>query len=112
MFALTQDKLIMNIEKETFTLILSIINMKVTQQEVEQSNPVSPVKTRKGARRGKAVNSKSSSSSSQEKKPMSSMDDSNENNEDMDLYNKLFDRCQELTEKFARLGSESGLFMY
>lgn len=103
MFALTQDKLIMNIEKETFTLIVSIINMKVIQQQQIESNPVvSSVKTRKGTRRGKA--NKSSSSSSQENKPTVNMDDSNENNEDMELYNKLFDRCKELTEKFARLG--------
>ena len=95
MFALTQDKLIMNIEKETFSLILSIINMKLS--DPGESGPSSPVKTRKSSKKA------SKSGSSQEKK-LTTVEDSGDRSEDSELYNKLFDRCVELTEKLAHLG--------
>lgn len=98
MFALTQDKLIMEIGKETFKLILSVINMKQVHEF-----PVPTVKT-KSKRLASSKQTNKIFNANREKTHESTNID-NDNN-DNDLYNKLFKRCKDLTEKLTRLGNE------
>lgn len=95
MFALTQDKLIMNINKETFHLIISIINMKISITSKKTTPVPKPKKYATRKQYEKIFNS------SQEK--IESTTAENESS-DHELYQKLLDRCQILTGKLACLG--------
>ena len=89
MFALTQDKLVMSIEKETFDLIISITNMKSSNNTAA----VSTQKTKKQRGRPAAPKENKNSAISE-----------SENCDDSELYHKLFKPCKQLTEKIANLG--------
>lgn len=95
MFALSQDKLIMEIEKDTFNLILSIVNM----------NPISNSKSNTPV----GINKKYKSKYGRKQQPAQESKDSEEFNDDKELYKKLFSRCKDLTEKLTNSGNEKSI---
>ena len=95
MFALTQDKLIMNINKETFHLIISIINMKISLP-TKKTTPIQKPKKYATRRQYEKI-----FNSSQEKIECTNIENESSDHE---LYQKLINRCKILTGKLAWLG--------
>ncbi len=96
MFALVQDKQTTEIDKETFSLILSIVNMK----PIVESMPTPPVGNNSKTKKKKLFKS------SQEDESSTTTSDSSEDHE---LYKKIFSRCKDLTKKLINLGNEKNI---
>jgi hypothetical protein len=128
MFALTQDKLIMEIGKETFSLLILIINMSplrephsndvVSDKNNHNSNDIKNNKSGAvGLRKTKSSTIFRSTSSSQQEKQKATastdfsqaVDDADNDSSfnDFELYEKIFSRCKSLTQKLTlHVGNE------
>ena len=97
MFALTQDKLIMEIEKNTFNLILSIVKMSPFSLAAAAASLIKPSPLVASNKKRTLL-----TKSSQENMVVNT----DNSNEDSELYRKLFGRCKEITTKLTNLGNE------
>ena len=95
MFALTQDKLVVDIDKSTFYLIVNILNMSLTNSSSSSSNGGDLLSSTTSSIHSSRASSTSTSPTLASKSQNLELDLDLEENDDV-VYKKIYDRCKKL----------------